>query len=500
MAGFIFAIFGAIIGMLPHNSIAQLDFEDLLSVSPAAEEKAAPADSAVKSAEEKEEAADETASDEIPPEIDDVEEGGDDGEVAVDDKEIEETAEDKDTAESVEPEEETTEETVDTAATEDSPQEPNLPPEVTEEIAADVAEDDFMAQYINEVEQREAAPKSEAMRLMMQKDNDSVLPDDMEKLFEESAKIRQRQRELLMREDTSEEEEIEETAEEVEETAEEVEETAEETAETAAEETAEVTEKAETKAGATENSATDEAPTVKAENTENTADTPQTKTTEKADSEADTADTAASPQPADVAADKPVESVAAAPSAPAVAKDNKAPFGLTWGASIEQTQEAGFELEDIKFGEYVGTRLIKNPQRQQRTIFDKIVIVFGTQNRLNAVFAQSPSVSDLPNAERVLKIYRSYYAALAQKYGNDKEHFIPNKENEDSAIGNDSFLKDLYEGKTSLFATFRNENIRITLAVAANSESESYITLDYENTLLQQQEKDDNLNELMNDL
>ena len=95
MAGFIFAIFGAIIGMLPHNSIAQLDFEDLLSVSPAAEEKAAPADSAVKSAEEKEEAADETASDEIPPEIDDVEEGGDDGEVAVDDKEIEETAEDK---------------------------------------------------------------------------------------------------------------------------------------------------------------------------------------------------------------------------------------------------------------------------------------------------------------------------------------------------------------------------------------------------------------------
>jgi len=466
MHSYILALFGMFIGMLPRTSAAQLDLEGMLSETAIVEEEDAATDEILTEKEETKSQQEDIANDE--------------------DAEIPEVEDDEDTDATPE-EDEAPEDSVDDEDIEDTPQTQSADDET---VAKTDAEDDFMTQYLNEIEEQEKAPKSEAMRLMMQKDDTSVLPEDTQKLFEESAKIRQKQRERLLQ--SSDEEEEEEDTVETEDNAEDEETTADdaETTEAVADEENTEAEKTDDAEDITENGEVeeneeveevDETPTDSVNESEEVKEAPKT----SAQSATDTDESAADTTPP-----TPQKSVKSA---------DKAPFGLTWGASIEQTQKAGFEMQEITFGEYVGTGLIKNPQ-QQRTFFDKIVAVFGTRNRLNAVFAQSPFIDDLPNAEKALKIYHTYYEALAKKYGNDKEHFIPNDENENSAIGNDRFLKDLQEGKASLFATFHNDIIKVTLSVAVNAEAKSYVTMDYENTLLQQQEKDADLNELMKDL
>ena len=474
MHSYILALFGMFIGMLPRTSAAQLDLEEMLSETAIVEEEDSATDEILTEKEETKSQQEDIADDEDA-EIPEVEDGEDTIATPEEDEDPEDSVDDEDIEE-----------------IEDTPQTQSVDDET---VAKTDAEDDFMTQYLNEIEEQEKAPKSEAMRLMMQKDDTSVLPEDTQKLFEESAKIRQKQRERLLQ--SGDEEEEEEDTVETEDNAEDEETTADD-----AETTEAVTDEEDTEAEETDD-AEDITETEEAEENEEVEEVE-----EAADASADSVtaneseEVKEAPKTSTQSATEIDESAAdKTPPAPqkSVKSADKAPFGLTWGASIEQTQKAGFEMQEITFGEYVGTGLIKNPQ-QQRTFFDKIVAVFGTRNRLNAVFAQSPFIDDLPNAEKALKIYHTYYEALAKKYGNDKEHFIPNDENENSAIGNDRFLKDLQEGKASLFATFHNDIIKVTLSVAVNAEAKSYVTMDYENTLLQQQEKDADLNELMKDL
>ncbi|MBQ7632635.1 MAG: hypothetical protein IJS88_00790 [Alphaproteobacteria bacterium] len=179
----------------------------------------------------------------------------------------------------------------------------------------------------------------------------------------------------------------------------------------------------------------------------------------------------------------------------------KAPFGLTWGISKEQTEADGFKLRASTIENRTGAYLVENP-RQQRAAFKSIIAIFGEQNHLQMIYAQSPLLDDTPNAEKVLQLYHEYFAALSKKYGNAKEHYQPNKSQNmpASEIGNDTFLQDLKDEKTFLFATFGNDAIKVTLSVFVNEDTRSFIVLNYENTTVCRQEQEENLNELINDL
>ena len=107
----------------------------------------------------------------------------------------------------------------------------------------------------------------------------------------------------------------------------------------------------------------------------------------------------------------------------------------------------------------------------------------------------------MPNAEKVLRLYHDYYAALEKKYGNAEEHYRPNKESTSlKEIGNDDFLRELAQKKASLYATFDNDIVLATLSVFVDEEDRSFITLSYENKQIKQLEREENLNELINDL
>lgn len=196
----------------------------------------------------------------------------------------------------------------------------------------------------------------------------------------------------------------------------------------------------------------------------------------------------------------------------------KAPFGLYWGASKQTLEKLGFEFKEIERKDYTGVYQVINPKQDKNT-FQIISAIFGEQDRLWCIFAQSSAINDTPNASEVLKMYHKYYSALKQKYGHDQEFFSPNisyeqvkeepKEGKEpkitqkiitSTIGNDDFLKELQQGKSSLYATFEDEEIGVTLAVFVDENAQSSISLDYKNLKIMKQEQDENFNNLISDL
>lgn len=428
MYGFILGLLIMTVGLLPHVSLAQLDLEELLTEPEAVEEKVSADETTTEDTEAaKENSAEATENAEAT--------AAEDVASSAKDEATEETVAESDATAEPMAESDATAETETNAATEpeesaesilpeDIDEKPEATPAETETAeptkAETPAEDDFMAQYIDELSEQEQENsqakevRSNAMQLIMQKDNTAVISDDYAReLQERSAKIREEQKKLLQEEDNK---------------------------ETVAEE--------------------------------------QTAEPEKVD------------EPEKVNA----PTVAAEPN-------KNAPFGLTWGASQEDTAAAGFELEKVSAENMTNIFLIKNP-RQKRAVFNEVMAVFGEQNHLYAVYAKTPAQADTPNAEKTLKLYHEYYAALEKKYGNAKEHYSPNKEHSTSLkeVGYDHFLQDLKDEKAFLYATFSDETLKVTLSIFADADTHGYITLDYENTQIQSQEKEENLNDLINDL
>ena len=208
-----------------------------------------------------------------------------------------------------------------------------------------------------------------------------------------------------------------------------------------------------------------------------------------------------------------------------VSGHKKAPFGLYWGLTKEQSEELGFEFKPATLENYQNVFALVNPKQQQKQ-FEPIFVIFGERDHLHTVYAEGVFAKDTPQAEKVLRMYDRYYAALKKKYGNEKEYFKPNKHEEtveapaavkqtadttkvelksktvtvEHPRGNDNFLKELQEEKASLYAVFGNKSIKVTLSVEVNEEGQSRIVLDYENLEMLQSDNKDTLNDLINDL
>ena len=196
-----------------------------------------------------------------------------------------------------------------------------------------------------------------------------------------------------------------------------------------------------------------------------------------------------------------------------------APFGLFWGISKTQTQDIGFELQPAERKDYQQVYLVKNPKQNAKT-FDIVTAIFGEQDKLWCIFAQSTPQKDTPQASEVLNLYHQYYTALEQKYGNAKQYFTPNTYVEElekgeaennvetqkapevktNPIGNDNFLQELKEGSAVLYATFENDTIGITLGVSVDGDNQSYISIDYKNLKIMQEEEQNKLNNLISDI
>lgn len=198
-----------------------------------------------------------------------------------------------------------------------------------------------------------------------------------------------------------------------------------------------------------------------------------------------------------------------------------APLGLFWGADRSEIQALGFELKPAERKDYKNVYLVLNGKQKNQT-FRLISAIFGDNDKLWCIYAESNLLDDTPAAAKVLELYRKYYKALEKKYGNAQEYFTPytdekllitgtsaqnaNAKDEDPAepvtheIGNSNFLKELQEGKAVLYATFGDDTIGATLGVSVDGDFKSYIFLDYKNYELQKKELDAAFDSILNDL
>lgn len=199
-------------------------------------------------------------------------------------------------------------------------------------------------------------------------------------------------------------------------------------------------------------------------------------------------------------------------------KYEPAPFGLFWGISKEQTEQLGFILQPAERKDYQDVNLITNPKQKMQT-FGIVTAIFGVQDKLWCIFAQSTPQPDTPQAGNVIKLYQRYYQALEKKYGNAQQYFTPHiyteeliegetgeepktteTEKPNNQIGNDNFLMELQDGTATLYATFENEQLGVTLGVSVDEEGKSYISIDYKNLQIMREEQQTKLENLISDI
>lgn len=199
-------------------------------------------------------------------------------------------------------------------------------------------------------------------------------------------------------------------------------------------------------------------------------------------------------------------------------KYEPAPFGLFWGINKKQTEQLGFILQPAERKDYQDVNLITNPKQKMQT-FGIVTAIFGIQDKLWCIFAQSTPQPDTPQAGNVIKLYQRYYQALEKKYGNAQQYFTPHiyteeliegetgeepktteTEKPNNQIGNDNFLKELQDGTATLYATFENEQLGVTLGVSVDEEGKSYISIDYKNLQIMREEQQTKLENLISDI
>lgn len=155
----------------------------------------------------------------------------------------------------------------------------------------------------------------------------------------------------------------------------------------------------------------------------------------------------------------------------------QAPFGLVWGANKSETEALGVTLSPTELKDYVSAYEVQNLPNALDS-FDKVIAVFGEDNRLWRVLAYGNAIEDTtPNAAKIMKIYDKYYNLLAQKYGNAQQNYTGTG----TLQNNMKLQQELVNGTADVYATFEGNDIGAALAVNVEGNNKFYLVIDYRN-------------------
>jgi len=194
-------------------------------------------------------------------------------------------------------------------------------------------------------------------------------------------------------------------------------------------------------------------------------------------------------------------------------KYGEAPFGLSWGATYNQTKALGVEMKKIERKDSVNSFTVTKLPKPLSD-FDKVIVSFGEDNLLWRIVAYGKPQEDDNAASKAMHLYRRYYKLLNQKYGNGKEFFTPKISTIEKSIKDEygkekieiikqehpkegeTFLQELQNKEAVLYATFEDNNVGAALTVAVNGQGQSYIIIDYTNLKIYREREEKALNAL----
>lgn len=185
-----------------------------------------------------------------------------------------------------------------------------------------------------------------------------------------------------------------------------------------------------------------------------------------------------------------------------------APFGLKWLAPIKEIRALHVRLQQVEVKDAPNTYAVHNLPKPVNAFRD-VLISFGYNNSLWRIAAYGKFIKDDSSASKGVAEYKKYYNLLSEKYGNAQEFYSPAIENVEEVVPHDDgtsttslkqraieigdvgFLKKLMSGEATLYATFENETIGVTLALLADGEGQTYIIVDYKNLTATKRENED---------
>jgi len=206
----------------------------------------------------------------------------------------------------------------------------------------------------------------------------------------------------------------------------------------------------------------------------------------------------------------------ASPAQPEITttKYGEAPFGLSWGATYNQTRALGVTMEKIERRDAPNSFIVSKLPKPLPD-FREVIISLGEDNSLWRLTAYGKYIEDDDaQANKVMRLFRQYYKLLGQRYGRAQQFFTPKISRtekpykdeygrdqvqiieREEPIGNNNFLEQLQNGEATLHATFEDNDVGVAMTVVVNEEGHSFLIIDYTNLRIFKEREDRVLNAL----
>jgi hypothetical protein len=140
-----------------------------------------------------------------------------------------------------------------------------------------------------------------------------------------------------------------------------------------------------------------------------------------------------------------------------------APFGLTWGASVEDLKSSGINLQR-RVSDKSGVRFAATKLPKALSDLGETVLSFGSDNKLHKIEAIGEDVTNDPAGTRLKVRYTALARALTGKYGKG----VARHEIQEPWIRPNDFLNGIYRGSSHHYTDFTGENVTVRLTIRAS--------------------------------
>ncbi len=175
-----------------------------------------------------------------------------------------------------------------------------------------------------------------------------------------------------------------------------------------------------------------------------------------------------------------------------------APFGLKWLATQKEIEYQHVRLTKAQVKDAPNSFMAENLPKPLKA-FREVLLSFGDNDALWRIAAYGNFLEDDSRATKGLEEYKKFYDMLNEKYGNAEEFYTPAVVSIEEEVtlddgtksraikqkvlekGDIGFKEKLMDGQSTLYSTFENDHIGVTLALLADGNGQTYIIIDYKN-------------------
>jgi hypothetical protein len=157
--------------------------------------------------------------------------------------------------------------------------------------------------------------------------------------------------------------------------------------------------------------------------------------------------------------------------------DARAPFGLTWGASLDDVQKLGVRLTALEGRSNFGATYSATQMSRVLNDAENVVLSFGHRDKLWRIAVVSTHFGPDPAGAQVIARYADLAGSLAERYGRGAETDIRDR---DVWKGPNEYVMSIHQGRAQRFTSFQGASVDVELSVRAKGSDMSYYLILFE--------------------